>query len=96
MASWDWRRERAVWLAAVVTLAVLAGWLQIVSLVLLWNVVGDRFPEAATLVRAVARAARAVAVYGMPALVVGGVTLMTMTVALASAMRSEREEVRHG
>lgn len=96
MASWDWKRERAVWLATVVTLVVLAGWLQIVSLVLLWNVLGDRYPEAATLVRALARAARAVALYGMPALVVGGATLLTMTGALASAMRSEREEVRHG
>ena len=97
MTAWeDWRRERGVWLAAVVTLAVVAGWLQVVSLVLLWSVVADRYPEIATIVRAVVRAGLLVAQHGLPALIVGLVTLLTMTAVLASTMRSEGEEVRHG
>jgi len=96
MASWDISRERKVWWAAIALLTIAIGWLQVVNLVLLWNLIADRAPEVVTVVRAVARVMMVVVRSSLPALVVGLAIVVTMTAVLAGNMRSEREEVQHG
>jgi len=68
-------RERHAWIAVTVGLATALAWLATVSLVLLVNAYGCRFPEACIVLRALARVA----------LLLGGAGWPAMLAALATA-----------
>ena len=60
-------RERHLWVAVTAVLATALAWLATVSLVLLVNAYGGRFPEVVIVLRAMTRAALALGRLGWPA-----------------------------
>ena len=60
-------RERQLWIAVTAVLATALAWLATLSLVLLVDVYGGRFPEVFVVLRAMTRAALALGRSGWPA-----------------------------
>ena len=78
-------RERRLWIAVTAVLATALAWLATLSLVLLLNVCGGRFPEVFVVLRVLARAALALGRSGGPA---AAAAMAAAGLLLALALRS--------
>ena len=88
-------RERHAWIAVTAVLATALAWLATLSLVLLVNVYGGRFPEVCIVLRALGRTALLLGGAGWPAMLAALVTAgFLLALALRSGSRSERK-ARH-
>jgi hypothetical protein len=76
-------RERRLWVAVTAVLTTALAWLATVSLVLLVNAYGGRFPEVLVVLRALTRAALALGRLGWPA----AAALVSAGLLLALALR---------
>jgi len=88
-------RERHAWIAVTAVLATALAWLATVSLVLLVNAYGGRFPEVFIVLRAMTRAALALGRSGGPAMLAAlAAAGLLLALALRSGARMERK-ARH-
>ena len=88
-------RERQLWIAVTAVLATALAWLTTLSLVMLANSYGGRFPEVFVVLRALARAALALGRSGWPAATAALATAgLLLALAWRPGTRSERQ-ARH-